>query len=199
MKAPSRPGNNGRSRPAVATTGTIRVEARYSEAPERVFNAWLDPDIAGRWLFATATRPIAHVEIDARVAGPFRFVERREGNRAEHTGEYVEIVPPRRLVFSLTLDDRPRVLTRVRVEIEPRETGCKLSLTHDDVPCDYVHDTETRWTGILYGLGVTLASSATDSTATRRHIVPDPVLRHLASDDAAGGRNSPPTRSPRSE
>jgi len=199
MKAPSRLRNNGRSRPFVAAPGTIRVEARYREAPERVFNAWLDPEVAGRWLFATATRPIAHVEIDARVAGPFRFVERREGNRVEHTGEYIEIVPPRRLVFSLALDDRPRVRTRVRVEIEPRETGCKLSLTHEDVPSDHVHDTEARWTGILYGLGVTLASSTAHSTAKRRHIAPHAVPRHLALDDAAGRRNSQPTRSPRSQ
>jgi uncharacterized protein YndB with AHSA1/START domain len=189
MKARSRLRNNGRSRPVVAVPGTIRVEALYREAPERVFNAWLDPEIAGKWLFATATRPIAHVEIDARVAGPFRFVERREGNRVEHTGEYVEIVPPRRLVFSLALDDRPRVVTRVIVEIEPRETRCKLSLTHEDLPADRAHDTEARWTGILYGLGVTLASTAADSTAKRRHIAPDAVLRHLALDDAAGRRN----------
>jgi hypothetical protein len=140
-----------------------------------------------------------HAEIDARVEGVFRFVERREGSRVEHTGEYLEIVPPRRLVFSLALDDRPRVLTRVSVEIEPRETGCKLSLTHEDLPADRVHDMEARWTGILYGLGVTLDSSVTDSTATRRHIAPDAVLRHLALDEAASRRNSQPTRSPRSE
>ena len=131
------------------------------------------------------------------MAGLFRFVERREANRVEHTGEYVEIVPPRRLVFSLALDDRPRVVTRVSVEIEPRETGCKLSLTHEGLPADRVRDMEARWTGILYGLGVTLDSSVADSTATRRHIPPDTVLRHLAL--AASRRNSQPTRSPRSE
>ena len=199
MKSPARIASNGRTRPASARSTAVRVDARFSAAPRRVFNAWLDPDVAGSWLFATATRPIAHVEIDARVAGPFRFVERREGSRVEHTGEYVEIVPPRRLVFSLALDDRPRVLTRVSVEIEPRETGCKLSLKHEDLPADRVHDMETRWTGILYGLGVTLDSSVADSTATRRHTAPDGVLRHLALDDAAGRRNSQPTRSPRSE
>ena len=199
MKSPQRLGNNGRSHPAVAAPATIRVDARYGAVPRRVFNAWLDPDIAGKWLFATATRPIASVEIDARVAGPFRFVERREGSRVEHTGEYIEIVPHRRLVFSLALDDRPRVLTRVSVEIEPRDVGCQLSLTHENVPSDQVDATEARWTGILYGLGVTLDSSVADSTATRRHTAPDAVLRHLALDEAASRRNSQPTRSPRSE
>lgn len=199
MKPPSRFASNGRSRPASGRSAAIRVDARFSAAPKRVFNAWLDPDVAARWLFARAGRPIAHVEIDARVAGLFRFVERRETGDVEHAGEYIHIVPHRRIVFSLSVDDRPRVVTRVSVEIEPRETGCKLSLTHEDLPADRAHDMEARWTGILYGLGVTLASSVADSTAKRRHIAPDAVLRHLALDDAAGRRNSQPTRSPRSE
>ena len=199
MKSPQRLGNNGRSHPAVAAPATIRVDARYGAVPRRVFNAWLDPDIAGKWLFATATRPIASVEIDARVAGPFRFVERREGSRVEHTGEYIEIVPHRRLVFSLALDDRPRVLTRVSVEIEPRGVGCQLSLTHENVPSDQVDATEARWTGILYGLGVTLDSYADDPMAKRRRIAPDAVVRHLALDDPAGRRDFQPPRNPRSE
>src|SRR5450755_2174570 len=45
----------------------IRVKKRY-DAPSRcIFNAWLDPEVAGKWLFATASRPMAHVEIDGRV------------------------------------------------------------------------------------------------------------------------------------
>ncbi len=199
MNAPANFASIGRTRPASARSTAVRVDARFSAVPRRVFNAWLDPLVAARWLFARAGRPIAHAEIDARVAGRFRFVERREGSRVEHTGEYVEIIPPRRLVFSLALDDRPRVLTRVSVEIEPRETGCKLSLTHEDLPSDRVHDMEARWTGILYGLGVTLDSPVADSTAKRRHTAPDAVLRRLALDDVAGRRSSQPTRSPRSE
>jgi uncharacterized protein YndB with AHSA1/START domain len=193
MKSPANLASNGRSRPASARSTAVRVDARFSATPRQVFNAWLDPHVAARWLFARAGRPIAHAEIDARVAGLFRFVERREGNRVEHTGEYVEIVPPRRLVFSLALDNRPRSFTRVSVDIEPRETGCKLSLTHEDLPADRVHDMEARWTGFLYGLGVTLDPSAADSTAKRRHIAPDAVLRHLALDNGTGRRNSQPS------
>ena len=44
------------------------------------------------------------------------------------------------------------------VEITPRKRGCELRLSHENVPPDRAHDTEARWSGMLYGLGETLAS-----------------------------------------
>jgi uncharacterized protein YndB with AHSA1/START domain len=139
----------------------IRVTHRYAVPPARVFDAWLDPAVARRWLFATASRPMAHVEIDARVGGAFCFVDRRDDEIARHTGEYVAIVPHRSLVFKLSLENRPHVVTRVTVAIAPLKTGCELTLIHENVPHDHADDIEGRWTGILYGLGVTLDSAST--------------------------------------
>ena len=138
----------------------IRVTHRYDAPSARVFFAWLDPEVARRWLFATASRPMAHVEIDARAKGAFCFVDRRDDEIARYTGEYVEIFPHRRLVFKLSLENRPHVVTRVTVEIAPLKKGCDLTLTHEDVPSDHAEHIEARWTGILYGLGVTLDSAA---------------------------------------
>jgi uncharacterized protein YndB with AHSA1/START domain len=136
----------------------IRVARRFRAPPERVFHAWLEPALAGRWLFATALEPMTEVEIDARVGGSFRLAEPRGNGRAEHAGRYVEIVPHRRLVFTLALADRPRVVTRVTAEISPLKTGCELALTHENVPPDRAGETEARWTGVLYGLDQTLNS-----------------------------------------
>lgn len=130
----------------------IRVTQRFSAPPDRVFDAWVDPGIAGRWLFATASRPMTSVAIDARVGGSFRLVDGQDGEAIEHTGEYIEIVPSRRLVFTVSMENHSRVV----VEIVPLEKGCELTLTHEGVPLDDASRTEGRWTGILYGLGVTL-------------------------------------------
>jgi uncharacterized protein YndB with AHSA1/START domain len=136
----------------------IRVTRRYSASPERVFHAWLDPEIAGRWLFATATCPLAHVDIHARVAGSFCFVYRRYGERITYSGEYTEIVPHRRLGFTLATDHHADIVTRVAVEVAPRKKGSALTLIHDDVPPDNASQTKGRWIGILHGLGETLDS-----------------------------------------
>ena len=151
---PTMPARNGRSRPA--TPAAVRVAHRFRAPAERVFRAWLEPELAGRWLFATASQPMTDVDIDPRVGGAFRFAERPDAGHAAH-GRYVEIVPHRRLVFTLALADRPGV-TRVTAEISPLKGGCELALLHEDVPADRAGELEGRWTGILYGLGETLDS-----------------------------------------
>jgi len=171
MKSPFQ--RNGRSHPSLRAAVAIRIDAPFEASPERVFNAWLDPDVARLWLFATATRPIAHVEIDAQVGGTFRFVERRESRDVEHRGEYVEIVPYQRLAFTLALADRRRTVTRVIVEIADRAMACNVALTHENVPPDLASGIEARWTGMLYGLGVTLDSTDGDLLSER-----PPMARH---------------------
>ena len=101
------------------------------------------------------------IEIDGRAGGSFRFVDRQAGETIEYTGRYVEIVPERRLVFTLSMEPHPNVITRVTVAIAPLAKGCVLKLTHDNVPRSHASYVEGRWTGILYGLGVTLDSIST--------------------------------------
>ena len=199
MKPVSRLGGNGRPHRAAEPFAPIRVDARYDAPPERAFDAWLELGTAAKWLFATATRPSAHVAIDARVGGAFRFVEAREHGGIEHCGQYVEVASPRRLVFSLVRSDRPRAATRVTVQIEPYGLGCKLSLVHEHVPLDLVQITETRWIGMLYGLGVTLGSVARDPQPNGQSFTPEIVLPRLAPVRAAPRGDPQPSTNPRSQ
>lgn len=138
--------------------GAVHLTRRFRAPPQRVFEAWLDPALVGRWLFATATRPMTDVAIDARVGGSFRLVDRGSNGISEHQGKYVEIVPHRRLVFTLVEPRQRRRSMRVVVEITPCPRGCDLRLSHENLSAERASDIEARWTGILYGLGETLAS-----------------------------------------
>jgi uncharacterized protein YndB with AHSA1/START domain len=146
------------SRAPAASVTSIRIVRRFDAPVERVFEAWLAPDIARRWLFATAARPMAHVDIDRRVAGSFRFTDHCDGRSRDHSGNYLEIVPHRRLAFTLRTDDAPHVFTRVSGDIAALKRGCTVTLAHTNVPVRRAIYTRQRWTGILYGLGVTLDS-----------------------------------------
>jgi len=134
----------------------VRVAQRISAPVELVFDAWIDPAIAGKWLFATAWRPMVRVSIDSRNGGSFRFAGRRRGRPIVHAGKYVEIDRPRRLAFTLAGGERRRGSTSVSVEFVPRKSGCDLRLVHEGVlPGDAAH-TEGRWAGMLYGLATIL-------------------------------------------
>jgi uncharacterized protein YndB with AHSA1/START domain len=143
--------------PSIPTTA-IRVARRFPASPARVFDAWLDRRLACRWLFATAWRPAARMDVDARVGGRLRIVERRfDNSRIEHRGEILQFARPRRIAFSLTVEGHAALVSRVVVDVEENAAGCALALTHDGVPRILRAATRMRWIGMLYGLGTLLA------------------------------------------
>jgi uncharacterized protein YndB with AHSA1/START domain/predicted SnoaL-like aldol condensation-catalyzing enzyme len=144
---------------------TVKVTHRFEASAERVFDAWLDPAKAGKWLFATKTGKMIRAEIDARVGGGFVFVDRRDGEDVEHIGKYLELDRPRRIVFTFAVKmapftGDPSESTKVTIDIEPKGGGCVLTLTHEGVLRDYVERTNAGWTGILDGLERSLSRKA---------------------------------------
>src|SRR6266446_8140161 len=136
-----------------------RVTRRFSASPQRVFDAWLDSRTAGKWLFATASGQIACVEIDARAGGWFSIVERLDGENGEHIGEYLEIVRPHRLVFTLSVEKYSLDFERVTVVFDPRGTGCELTLTHKTKP-ELARQVSHGWIRMLEGLAAVLGESS---------------------------------------
>lgn len=139
--------------PVLRRSTGVRVRRRFRASAQRVFGAWLDPRIARHWLFATAAQPMTEVEIDARIDGAFRFVDRHAG-ATEYRGRYTALKRPRRLAFSLAHDHDGA--THVTVEIEERPPGCEVVLTHEAVPGERAAAVRDRWTGIMYGLALVL-------------------------------------------
>jgi uncharacterized protein YndB with AHSA1/START domain len=109
----------------------VQVSHRFTASAERVFDAWLDPGKACRFLFATASGQMVRTEIDARVGGGFVIVDRRAGEDVEHLGTYVEIERPRRLIFTLRVPKYSEDTSTVSIDIVPLPDGCELTLTHE--------------------------------------------------------------------
>jgi uncharacterized protein YndB with AHSA1/START domain len=132
------------------------VSRSFDASPERVFDAWLDPATAGKWLFATPTGQMVRLEIDARPGGSFLIVERRDGEDVEHKGEYVELDRPSRIVFTFAVPRYSSLVTRVELDLVPAGSGCDLTLTHEGVLAEWASSTEAGWRGILDGLAASL-------------------------------------------
>jgi uncharacterized protein YndB with AHSA1/START domain/predicted SnoaL-like aldol condensation-catalyzing enzyme len=138
----------------------VRVTHRFSASPERVFDAFLDPAKAGKFMFATPTGQMVKVEIDARVGGKFAFVDRRDGEDVAHVGEYLVIDRPRRLVFTLAVEKYSQEIDQVEISIVPHGRGCDLTLTHGMSAAwkDRKGDIERGWSDILDGLAAELSN-----------------------------------------
>ena len=149
-----------------AKTLRIRVERRIAASANDIFDAWLDPARAARFLFATPTGQMRRVEIDARVGGGFHIVERRDGHDASHYGVWLELDRPRRLVFAFSIEGAHPHADPGTVDIIPDGDACRVVLTHDMAPewVDYLDKTEAGWMHILAGLAATLSTEHQEST-----------------------------------
>jgi len=142
----------------------IRVTRAFSYSAERIFDAWLDPAKASRWLFATPTGQMVQAEVDARVGGRFVFCDRRDGEDVEHVGEYLEIDRPRRLVFTIGVPKYDPGFDRVTVEITPKDDcSCELILTQEMSHGDkWAAQTQEGWGKLLVTLAGVLGRQANE-------------------------------------
>jgi Activator of Hsp90 ATPase homolog 1-like protein len=100
-------------------TVSVRVTRRFDASAERVYDAFLDPDTASRFMSMTATGQIVRCEIDARVGGAFAIVDRRDGEDVPHTGTFLELERPRRIVFTLSVEKHLSETSKVTIQIAP--------------------------------------------------------------------------------
>ncbi len=127
---------------------TMEVSHRYSHPPEKVFDAWLVPAIASKFLFATETGKIIRCDIDPKVGGKFVITDRRDGDDVEHVGEYLEIDPPRRLKFTFGVPAYSSDMSVVTIDIIPVDGGCELTLT-TELKREWADRAKDGWGNIL--------------------------------------------------
>lgn len=142
----------------------VRVQRAFACSADTIYDAWLDPDMARRFLFATPpTGEVIRCDIEPGVNGRFTIVDRRpleaDGGNAmeiEHAGRFLQLDRPRRIAFSFSLPQFKSPESTVIVDIEPQGDGCELTLRHDLGPGviarEQVERTEEGWTKILANL-----------------------------------------------
>src|SRR5438105_8281988 len=121
------------------TKENIRLEIkRVIKAPrDRVYAAWTDPAQLKQWWGPESVRT-RNFTADARVGGKYRWdLFNQEGEEMTVYGEYRELVPGRKIVFSWQWDDDEawkNVSSVVTVELSDRDGGTELRLTHEQLP-----------------------------------------------------------------
>ena len=125
---------------------TFTIEHAYPQPPARVFAAWADPALKGRWFGGGSDDAPVDLQSDFRVGG----TEQIRGDDS-FVVRYHEIVPDERIVFTydLTLDGSLVSVSLATVEFRPADggTGTQLTYTEHGAFLDGLDDPELRKNG----------------------------------------------------
>jgi uncharacterized protein YndB with AHSA1/START domain len=97
------------------------VMTRVFAAPrELVFRAWTDPELIPHWWGWRDTTTVA--TLDLRPGGAWRFVSSGpDGVEYAFRGEYREVVPPERLVYTFEFEGMPGHVLVETITLEERD------------------------------------------------------------------------------
>jgi len=133
----------------------LSITREFNAPREKVFKAWTDPELLVKW-FGPKGVSTESAQIDLRVGGTYQFeLKLPDGTTAHHRGEYREIDPPKKLVFTGILDGQgcegsAGVYAETLVTIELEDTGgsTRLILTHEFFPNAASKDSHSMgWNG----------------------------------------------------
>jgi|SoiMethySBSTD1v2_1073268.scaffolds.fasta_scaffold171447_2 uncharacterized protein YndB with AHSA1/START domain len=142
-----------------STLPVIHITRLLPATPEEVFAAWTDPASLKEWMCPEAMT-VASVSLDLRVGGKFQIVMRRENSDAVHAGEYREIQPPKRLVFTWQSAATLQRETLVTVELFPRGEQTELILRHELLPNEHsAAQHQNGWQSIVKNLSTHLGTA----------------------------------------
>lgn len=108
----------------------VRMTRLFDAPRALVFEAMSRPEHVKRWwgcLGEGYSVPVC--EIDLRLGGRWRFVNRHPKGEAAFHGEYREIAPPARLVFTEIFEDFPDVVSVVTSELSEENGRTRLTVT----------------------------------------------------------------------
>ena len=127
---------------------------RFINAPrDRVYAAWTDPVQLRQW-FGPEKVQTRNLIADARVGGKFRWdLTNSEGEKMTCLGEYRELQPGKKIVFTWQWDDDEDWANHtsvVTVELSDRDSGTELRLLHEQLPNEQSRDGHTGgWNSAL--------------------------------------------------
>lgn len=109
----------------------INIEKTINAPIEKVFDAWLNPELMSKFMMGMPDMPDSDVETDAREGGSFTIIMHFQGQKLPHTGKYLEIRRPHKLIFTW-ISDRSIVenstVTLNFTRIDEHKT--KIALSH---------------------------------------------------------------------
>jgi uncharacterized protein YndB with AHSA1/START domain len=133
-------------------TAVLIVRKSIRASPERVFDAWTQPEHLKLWWGPKSVECI-DAEVDLRVGGGYRIANQfPDGKILWISGEFETIERPHRLVYTWRVG-LEAAAERVTVTFEARGEKTEVIVMHERIPTQAMRDMhEQGWVGCLDGL-----------------------------------------------
>lgn len=145
----------------------LRMTRRFTAPIETVYNAWLDPRVSSQWLFTSPDGDANTTEIDATVGGKWTVTDIRQGVTYTALGQYLELDPPRKIVFTFAMPQFSPNSDTITIELsqEGNETAMVFIQSGDDIaeelanlPEDEAQTSEHGWNLMFIALAQAIAA-----------------------------------------
>ena len=136
-----------------AARTSLEIKRLINAPRDRVYAAWTDPAQLKQW-FGPEKVLTRDLIADVRVGGKFRWdLTNPEGEDMTMLGEYRELQPGRKIVFTWQWDDDEdweNHVSIVTVELNDADGGTALRLTHERLPNVKSRDGHSQgWNSVL--------------------------------------------------
>lgn len=134
----------------LAGSPSLTLRRRLNASTAKVYAAWTEPSQLMQWMHPFDTVCI-HAQADVRVGGRFRVIMRSpDGEDHDVSGEYLEVVPGARLVFTWAWRSTPERESLVTVMLRADGNATELTLKHERLFDDATRDSHHGgWSGAL--------------------------------------------------
>jgi uncharacterized protein YndB with AHSA1/START domain len=142
--------------------GELVREIMIDATPETIWPFLTEPERHVEWLGTVA-------DIDPRPGGVYRVLV---GGQHQSAGEYVEVVPLEKVVFTFGWDEDghpiPAGSTTIEISLHPEGAKTRVRLVHRGLPDDAVSDHGKGWAHYLGRLAISASggSAGPDITPT---------------------------------
>jgi uncharacterized protein YndB with AHSA1/START domain len=155
---------------------SLTLVRRIAARPSIVFEAMTTAEGVAAW-FGPDDLPVVRAEMDARVGGAYRVHFRTlDGRDHVACGEFLEVIPPRRVVMSWSwavggeLEESGRT-SRIEIELTPTGDETVLTFTHADLSSEASEKSHAGgWTGAFDKLVRHLENAAATTNLTRERL-----------------------------
>ena len=126
---------------------TVTLRRIFNAPIDRVFDAWTKAEVLADW-FGPAGYTVTRAEVDLRLGGKYLIVlQSPAGGTIKHFGEYVEVTPPEKLVFTWLLENQACkggenqcAETLVSIDFRRINQTTEIRLVHERLPNKEAYD-----------------------------------------------------------